>query len=135
MAGVLRPDVREPPPQPDAFIDAALYIKLKTTLEVISFLGWGGFMQQYQFNKLDDRMLKLEKGQNVTKYAEETSMELEGEISIDTKLIVKFITQQVAAAMAEKTKQYEKKVKNLEKGGKDRVSGESAKMFQHNACS
>ena len=29
------PAVRDTPPQPDAFIDAALYIKLKTTLEVI----------------------------------------------------------------------------------------------------
>ena len=34
-------------------------------------------------------------------------MELDREISMDDKLIVKFITQQVAVAMAEKTKQYE----------------------------
>ena len=33
------PAVRETPPQPDAFIDAALYIKLKTTLEVIFVSG------------------------------------------------------------------------------------------------
>ena len=32
MAVAVRPAVREPPPQPDAFIDAALYIKLKMTL-------------------------------------------------------------------------------------------------------
>ena len=43
---------------------------------------------------------------------------------MDTELIGKFIIQQVAAAMAEKTKQYEEKIKKLEKGGKDRVSGE-----------
>ena len=48
-------------------------------------------------------------------------------MSMDAKLIGKFITQQVAAAMAKKTKQYEKKMKNREKGLKDRVSGESAK--------
>ena len=47
MAVVVRPAEREPPPQPDAFIDAALYIKINTTLEVIFVLGWGEFMQQY----------------------------------------------------------------------------------------
>ena len=40
MAFVVRPAKRELPPQPDTFIDPALYIKLKTTLEVISVLGW-----------------------------------------------------------------------------------------------
>ena len=44
---------------------------------------------------------------------------------MDAKLIGKFITQQVAVAMAKKTKQYEKKIKKLEKGRRDRVSGES----------
>ena len=48
-------------------------------------------------------------------------------MSMDTELIGKFITQQVSAAMSEKTKQYEKKIKELEKGGKDGVSGEMAK--------
>ena len=52
-------------------------------------------------------------------------MELDGEMSMDTKLIGKFITQQVAVAMAEKKKQYEKKIKKLEKGGRDGVSRES----------
>ena len=66
-------------------------------------------MQQYQFNKLDNRMSKLEKGQTVTKFVEETAVELDGEMSMEFKIIGKFITQQVAAAMAEKTKQYEKR--------------------------
>ena len=65
-------------------------------------------MQQYQFNKLDDRMSKLEKGQNITKSAEETTVELDWEMSMDANLIGKFITKQVAAGMAQKTKQYEK---------------------------
>ena len=47
-------------------------------------------------------------------------------MSMDAKLIGKLITQQVAATMAEKTKQYKKKIKKLEKGGRDRVPGESA---------
>ena len=72
-------------------------------------------------------MSKLEKGQNVNKSAEETSVELDGEISMDAKLIGNLITQQVTAAMVEKTKQYENKIKKLEKGGKYGVSGESAK--------
>ena len=71
-------------------------------------------------------MSKLEKGQNVTKTAEETAVELYGEISMDSELIGKFITQQVAVAMSKKTKQYGKKIKKLEKGGRDRVSGESS---------
>ena len=70
MAVATRSSTRELPPQPDAFIDAALYIKLKTNLEVIFVSGWGEFIQQYQFNELDDRMSKLEKGQNITKTAE-----------------------------------------------------------------
>ena len=40
MAFVVRPAKRELPPQPYTFIDPALYIKLKTTLKVISVLGW-----------------------------------------------------------------------------------------------
>ena len=40
-------------------------------------------------------------------------MEINGEMSMDAKLIGKFITQQVAVAMAKKTKHYEKKIKNL----------------------
>ena len=116
------PSVREPPPQPDAFIDAALYIKLMTTLEVIFVSGWEEFMLQYRFNELDDRMSKLEKVQDITKTAEEAAVELDGEMSMDAELIGKLITQQVAVAMAEKTRQYEKKIKKLEKGGRYRVS-------------
>ena len=67
-------------------------------------------MQQYQFNELDNRISKLEKGQNVTKSAEETAVELDGEMSMDAKLIRKFITQQVSAAMSKKTKQHEKNI-------------------------
>ena len=55
------PAQREQPPRPDTDIDAALYFKLKTTLEVIFVPGWGEFITQYQFNELDDRMSKLEK--------------------------------------------------------------------------
>ena len=44
---------------------------------------------------------------------------------MDAELIGKFITQQVAFAMAEKSREYEKKIKKLEKGGKDNVNGES----------
>ena len=47
MAVAARPAVREPLPQTDTFIDAALYIKLKTTLEFILVLVWGEFIQQY----------------------------------------------------------------------------------------
>ena len=61
-------------------------------------------MQQYQFNKLDDIISKLEKGQNITKSTEETAVELDGEMSMDANLIGKFITQLVAAVMAKKTK-------------------------------
>ena len=37
-------------------------------------------------------MLKLEKGQTITKTAEETAVEFDGEMSMDAKLIGKFIT-------------------------------------------
>ena len=60
-------------------------------------------------------MSKLEKGQNITKTAEETALEIDGEMSMDADLIENFITQQVAVVIAEKTKQYEKKIKKLEK--------------------
>ena len=88
-------------------------------------MGWGEFILQYQFNELDDGMFKLEKGQNTTKTAEVTAVKLNGEMSIYAKLIVNFITQQVAVAMAKKTKQYEKKIRKLEKGRRDRVLGDS----------
>ena len=106
-----RPATREQPPRPDTCIDTVLYLKLKTTLEVIFVSGWGEFITQYQFNELDDRMSKLEKGKTITKTAEETAVELDGKMSMDAKLIGKFITQQVAVAMAEKSKEYEKKIK------------------------
>ena len=121
------PAEAETPTQPDTFIDAAFYLKLQTNLEVVFFSRWGVFIWQFQFNKLENRMSKLEKSQNVKKSAEETSVELDGKMSMDDQLIGKFITQQVAAAMDEKTKQYENKIRTLEKGGKDRVSGESKK--------
>ena len=104
------PAQREQPPRPNTNIDAPLYFKLNTTLEVIFVSGWGEFITQYQFNKLNDRMLKLGKGQTVTKTAEETAVALDGEMSMDAKLIGKFITQQVAVAMAEKSREYEKKI-------------------------
>ena len=63
-------------------------------------MGLGEFILQYQFNELDDRMSKLEKGQNITKPVEETAVELDGEMSMDAKIIGKFITQQVAVVMA-----------------------------------
>ena len=105
MAIDARPATREQLPQPDACIDTALYITLKTTLDVIFVLGWGELILQYQFNELDKIMSKLEKGQNITKTAEEISVELDGEMSMDAELIGKFITQQVAVAMVKKTKQ------------------------------
>ena len=45
-------------------------------------------------------------------------MEIYEKISMGAKLIGKFITQQVAAAMAKKTKQYEKKIGNWRKVGR-----------------
>ena len=56
MAVAARPATREHPPQPDKCIDATLYIKLKTTLEVIFVSGWGEFILHYEFNELYDRM-------------------------------------------------------------------------------
>ena len=75
---------------------------MRATIEVIFVLGWGVFIQKYQFNDLDDRMLKFETGQNVNKSAEEIAVELDNEMSMDAKLIRKFITQQVADTMAQK---------------------------------
>ena len=59
--------------------------------------------------------------------AEETAVALDREMSMDAELIGKFITQQVAVAMAEKSREYEKKIKKLEKGGKDDEKGESTR--------
>ena len=56
------PEQREHPPRPDTNIDAPLYFKLKTTLEVIFFSGWGESITEYKIIDLDDRMSKLEKG-------------------------------------------------------------------------
>ena len=42
-------------------------------------------------------------------------------MSMDSELIGKFITQQVAAVMAGEKKHYENKTKKLDKGGKDGV--------------
>ena len=72
-------------------------------------------------------MSKLKKSQNVNKSTEETAIELDRKMSVDTELIGKFTTQQVAAAMSEKKKQYEKKIKKLEKDGTDGVSAEFKK--------
>ena len=96
----------DPLKQSDTFVDASFYIKLKETIEVILVLIWGVFIQQLEFNELDDRMSKLEKGQKFNKPVEETAVEPDGEMSMETELIRKFITQQVASAMAKKTKQY-----------------------------
>ena len=63
----------------------------------------------------------------MNKSAKDTAVELDSEISLDAKLIGKLITQQVAAAMARKTKHYKSKIKKLEKGGKDGLLGESKK--------
>ena len=60
-------------------------------------------------------MSKLEKGQNINKTAEETAVELDGEMSMDAKLIGKFITKQVAFAMAKKTKSTKRISRNLRK--------------------
>ena len=105
----------EPQLHPDNVLDAAFYMKSKATLKVIFALGWVIFIQQCQFNELDDRMSNLKKTQKQDKSPEETAVELYGEMYMDTKLIRKFITQQIAAAMAEKTKQYENKIKNWRK--------------------
>ena len=106
------PAPREKPSRPDTSTDAVLYHKLKTTLEVMFVSGWGEFITQYQFNELDDRMSKLEKGQTITKTAEETAVELDREMSMNAELIGNFITQQVAVAMAKKAKNTKRKLKN-----------------------
>ena len=49
-------------------------------------------------------MSKLEKGQKVSKSTEKTAVDLDSKVSMDAKLIGKFIKQQVAAAMDKKTK-------------------------------
>ena len=64
----------EPPPHPKTFVDAAFYIKLKATFEVIFVSGWGVFIQKYQFKKLNNRMSKLEKVQNLNKSTGETAV-------------------------------------------------------------
>ena len=58
-------------------------------------------------------MTNLKKGQNVNKFAEETAVGLDSEMSLDAKLIGKFITQQIIAAMDEKNSI--KKLKNWRK--------------------
>ena len=121
------PAPREQPPRPDTSTDADLYHKLKTTLEVIFVSGWGEFITQFQINDLDGRMSKLEKGTTITKTQEDRAVEVYGEMSMGAELIGRFITQQVAVAMAEKSKEYEKKIKKLKKGGRDRVPGESSR--------
>ena len=63
-------------------------------------------------------MPKLKKGQNVNKSAEEKSLDLDRKMSMSAELIGKYITQQVTAAMAKKTKQYENKLKNCRKVGR-----------------
>ena len=93
MVVAARPATRELPPQHDSIIDGTLYIKLKTTLEVIFVSGWWEFILQYQFNKLDNRISRLKKGQNITKTTEETAVDLDGEMSMDSELIGKFITK------------------------------------------
>ena len=57
-----RPSEVELPPQPDNFVDTALCIKIKANPEVIFVSGWGVFIQQYQFNELDNCMSKTKKG-------------------------------------------------------------------------
>ena len=52
----------ELPLQPDNFVDTALCIKIKANPEVIFVSGWGVFIQQYQFNELDNCMSKTKKG-------------------------------------------------------------------------
>ena len=113
-----RPTEVETPPQPNTFLDAAFYIKLQATLEVIFDFGWGVFIRQFQFDKLNDRMSKLKKCQNVNKSAEETAVKLDGKMPMDAKLIGKFITQQVAVAMDEKKNSMKRKLKNWRKVGR-----------------
>ena len=94
------------PPPPVNVLDTAFYIKLKATLEVVSVWVWEVLKQQYQFNDLENRIPKLDKGKQVNKSMEEKALELNRDIYVDAKLIGKFITQQVAAAMAKKKNVY-----------------------------
>ena len=71
------PAEAETPPQPDTFVDAAFYLKLQATLEVIFVSGWGVFIQKFQFNELDDRVSKLEKGKNFNKSADEIAVDID----------------------------------------------------------
>ena len=109
MEVATRPAAREQPPRTNTCIDAVLYKKLKTTLEVIFVSVWGGFILQYQFNELDDRMSKLEKEKTITKTVEETAVELDREMYMDAKLISKFVTQQVVVAIDKKSKDMKRK--------------------------
>ena len=88
-----RPDKTEPSPQHKTFVDTDFYIKIKLTFKVIFVSRLGEFMQEYQFNELDDIMFKIKKGQNFTKFVEETAVELDGKMSMKAMLISKFITQ------------------------------------------
>ena len=57
-------------------------------------------------------MSKLEKGNTITKTAEETAVAPDREMCMDAELIGKFITQQVAVTMADMSRNYvEKKLK------------------------
>ena len=60
-------------------------------------------------------MSNLEKVQNVNKSAEETAVELDGEMSMEADLTGKFLTQQVAAVMAKKQNSTKRKLKTGEK--------------------
>ena len=64
-------------------------------------------------------MTKLKKGQNVNNSTEEIDVALDSAMSMDSELIGKFITQQIAAAMVKKTRQYERKILKMENCGKD----------------
>ena len=64
-------------------------------------------------------MSKLEKGQNITKSAEEIAVELDGEIPMDAKLIGKYITK--------KQNSMKIKIENWRKVEKYGVLGESEK--------
>ena len=70
--------------------------------------------------------VQARKVKNDNKYAKKTAVELDGKISMNAELSGKFITQQVAAVMADKTKQYENKIKTG-KRWKVRALGELAK--------
>ena len=84
-----RPTEAETPTQPDTFVDAAFYLKLQATLEVIFVLVWDVFIQKFQFNELEYCMSKLEKRQKVNKSAEETSVDLDVNMFMDAELIGK----------------------------------------------